>query len=378
MTDETDQPAATSTGHKADMDPPAGAGDPAAGPADASATTAAADAEPTSSQSATSDQPVEDDPQLELSTDADADKCPGSEPTSPPEESYLGLRIKRETAEALKAPEAEIIYFANAATKAEREAAQRDWKKAAGRTEGPLWRKYAELDELFRDIARELVRKQGNGESKLDRWISAYLAPGKPLTELFARQQTTEAALRTLSGALECRSRRAQDEAKALEKAYGAWKSPAARIDAIIASYAALLPTLRWPAQEGDPYAIYRFWFEVAPKHLALRDEPVRESNAPGVRAISAALRDFPQRRRALRSGPERRDGSLYLSDPEATPLDAQRLELVGLWKDALTRQAKYKVLSEDRPDDAASLARKLDELRREEAAPKKLFEPAA
>jgi hypothetical protein len=315
-----------------------------------------------------------DDPELWLEDDS-SDPCPGQPEQDPTPGDVLDLRIQRETAEALKPIVTEKIYYRDPQTDDARGATEKAYRAAFHRPDG-LSKKYERADWTFGEIGEDLKEKV-NGKTLLQRWIREYLSPGKELFEIFQDRKRIEAALVAAMGPRECRFRTAEERLKGWNKAYQDWKAPAAKIEAIIDSYAPLLETLRTQVHEGSNYAIYRYWFEVAPRHLHLRDEAVLNSNAYGITAISKALRKFPDRRRALQSGKVLGDGSLFLLNPGVEPerplQDQQELVLKGR-EDSAKSYARLKAMFESQPDTVKPLAKQLEEVTRSEADAKRLF----
>ena len=317
-----------------------------------------------------------DDPQL-LENGVSSDPCPGQAEPAPAPGTILDLKFQREKSEALKAIVTERIYLADPATAAERKAAEEAYRAAAARPDGPLWKKYMRADWTFNEVGEEL-KESVNGKTRLQDWIDKYLAPGRnKLIEIFQERKRVEAAIIAGMGPRECRFRRAEERLKAWEKASQDWKAPVSKIEATIDSYAPLLEKLPRLVHEGDAYAIYRYWFEVAPKHLRLRDSQVLNSNAYGICAMSRALQDFPDRRRWLESGKVLDDGSLFLLDPGAAgtwPLEGQRKHVLDKREAAATDYAMRKALFQAEPDTPTPLAKQLADVTAREAKAPELF----
>jgi hypothetical protein len=321
-----------------------------------------------------------DDPHLWSKEDGKRGACPG-EDVQPPYSEYLELQIARAKADAVKPIIPEKLYFANPATEPERAAADKAYETAARKADpakkvddGPLRKRFVEAEAAFKNIAEDLLRTRPDGKTHLAAWIETYLAPDKSLMRIFAGRQEVEFTTTKRSGPRACRYERAEAKAKALAARYGEWSKAIENIAKIVESNLAKMSTLSCEIHALNPRAIYEFWFDVAPRHLGLRDGKTLASNTPGIKDISAALAALPARRRAYLTGAQKNDGSLYLFDPAARTLEAQRVAVLDKWRHALEDQGTLKALLDERPDDQAALKKRLDDLIREEAEAKKLF----
>lgn len=318
--------------------------------------------------------PCEADPNnpcIFRAADAKYNPCPWGE--KPQDSEFRTLKINQAKAEARKPAEAEELSALDPATATARAELVETYRKVAHRKGGgKLWDDYVEADTLFRQIASELHPKDSKPPTQLTRWIKKWLAPGTRLYNLFDEHRLLEQAMTLRSGARECQHLRAVERTTQLAKANGEWKQPGDNIRKILATYAEALPALRCEIHNDDPYAIYRFWFEIAPKHLRLRDPDAIEKPT-GLKTICLALRAFPKRRHALASAGELQDGGLFLVDPDG--LEAHRKKVRNWWKAAAEAQAAAAVDLAAEPDDLAALKKRLDEQIAAEAKAKDFFQ---
>jgi hypothetical protein len=314
-------------------------------------------------QKASQDAPTKDsgDPGC-MVKDEVLDKCP--KPPADPNDDDAALdpelsklQVEAAKGDALKPVIAEKLAYAQGKDTVRADIVNA-YKKAL--SDG-LQKAYADADDRFKAIAADLDRSPDGATSPLQAWIDRWLAADGKITAVFNTQRQKADRLRARGGPRECELAKATDEAKRSKQAYDDWKSPGQKIKAIVDSYKDKLPKLSCDIHDGDDYAIYQFWFEVAPLHLGLRKEAVRKSNAPGIDRLCAALGKYPARRRALTSATEREDGSLYLIDSDK--LDDHREQVLGAWEDAAVNQVEKQVDYAARPDDAASLAKDLAKL---------------
>jgi hypothetical protein len=305
------------------------------------------------------------------------DVCPKAPPATDddpaPSADIIRLNFQIADGDAQKPITSERLAYEQGA-----ETVRKDIVKAYSKALGDgLFGDYKKADKQFQSIAKDLTRPVDGKSAPLEAWIANWLDKGKPLAVIFEAQRQLAARLETLGGHRECRLRRADESAKAWKAAHEDWKSPGAKIKVIVDGYKDKLAKLACEIHNGNPYAIYQFWFEIAPRHLGLREQAVSEAIAPGVTLICRALREFPQRRRALASASEREEGGLYLIDPEK--LDHHRLTVLDAWRDATTARTTAEVEYTLRPDDAAKLKAALAKQVGEEAANiKKQLELAA
>lgn len=305
---------------------------------------------------------------------ADPEPCPSAPPPADDDKVDEALRkpsIAVAEAELIKPKIAEDLAFAQghatvrpeivaAYTKALSDGLKSDHKAA---------------QEAFKTIAADLVRKDEKGKSPLEKWINTWLGdPKTGIAAQFERERQVEKRLIARSGPRECALRRAEEASARWKQAHENWKAPGAKIKAIVDSYKDQLPKLACEIHRGDGFAIYLFWFELAPKHLGLCGEAIDDNNAPGVTLLREALAAYPARRTRLSSAFELNQGGLFRIDPDK--LDKHREGILDKWGSALKAQAEAEVEFKLRPDDAASLKARLTKLAADEAgAIKKLFE---
>ena len=300
-----------------------------------------------------------------------------------PGDALREMKRQRALADANKPIEAavEAIWSTDPDKVKAREAVQEAYRKAArtGTTlesEGELRTRYNRANEKFVEAAHDLLRRRPDRTddrlgSRLTTWIATYLPPADQASDkavvrsvLRQRKQVAD-RLNKLLGEREKARQVALDETKRWEKAFGRWSAPDKEMGAMIASYADRIDQLNADINTGNnrDQAIFSFWFEVAPVHLQLRPDKVDESDTPGVDLIKAALKEsFPDLMDNFKSGRDRKDGSLFLIDPDN--LANKRKQVLERWQEAAIEQAEAEAEYATRPDAAADLKPRHDKLK--------------
>ena len=230
------------------------------------------------------------------------------------------------------------------------------YTKAMGTAQvpGDLRTAYAVADQKFVRAARDM-------EAQLADWATRCLGTGGTLAALVAERDQVGTRLKARSGARELARADAQAASKNWADRYADWLGMPAKAKAQIGDYVDKIDKLNADInnQVKADLAIFSFWFEVAPKHLQLRNTPTSEANTPGF----DVLKSYAVLAAKLKSGPERADGSLYLIEPDR--LGQHLIDLVNIdWRQAAGAQAKAEAAFKLRPDDAASLKARFDKIK--------------
>lgn len=274
-----------------------------------------------------------------------------------PEHILRELRLAAVKAELLKPVAAATEdLFSNEPAKAKaREAIKAAYAKVAGKSpDGKLRADHKAADAQFRITAEDMA-------GRLDAWIAKFLAPGQPLYALLKARNDAAAALGSRAGLLEGK----RDEAAATTRKWAAafrdWSAPEKRIEI---QSPAEIQSLNGKInnQIDEDYSVYRFWFEIAPKHLGAAETSVASGQLKSLDTMRTELnKHFPELAAELSSGSERLDGPVYLLDPEA--LHAKRTAIREQWAKAAAEQAAPEVDYQLAPDDTASLKNRRDQL---------------
>jgi hypothetical protein len=280
------------------------------------------------------------------------------------------VAFKRDAARAKAAeplqPAAESLLSNEPEKVAARTAIETGYAAVAGvDPAGSLRQRYREKDRAFRGAAQDLLATTGGRRSRLEKWIDRnLLRPGAPLRALLGERQQVANRLRERAGTRELAYSDAQAGTAKAAEAWDDWSKPVETIGKIIDSYGDRIEILKDEANDRATAdrSIFQLWFEVAPKHLQLRRNPVDEQNAPGIDMLRNALSDFPDVAARLDRAEDRGDGSLYLVDP--AQLGQKRDEALTRWKDAATAEADAAVAYELGKDSAADLKSRDDKLK--------------
>jgi hypothetical protein len=320
---------------------------------------------------------------------ADGQDQDAERPNDPrPDKQLWDMKKRRALAEASKPiePAAEAIWSADPEKEKARKAIEDAYRKAARKgkdriSDGELRERYERVNDKFVDAAADMlrsregtvVRPEERKKSHLVHWIETQLAPaGGTVRKILAERQQVGTRLMNRLGEREKKRQESADRTKSWERAFGRWSAPDKEIAAAIASYEGRIDQLNADINTGvnRAQAIFSFWFEVAPLHLQLREDKVNDQNAPGVERLEKALEDFPDLKAIFHAGAERKDGSIYLLDPDPKqpndppPLRVKREQVLKGWQDAAEKQAEAEANYATRPDAAADLQPRHDKLK--------------
>lgn len=290
---------------------------------------------------------------------SEAERSGGPGRDDPRDDRVEDLATASAVAEAKRATEAATIEIHSVApdkAKARRTAAA-DYAEAV-KPEGVVWKKFEAADKDFERTAKDM-------SEALAEWIAANLtAPQGRVRVLLDERRQVGTRLRDRYGERERRRVEKQDAAKRWADAFAAWSKPGAKASALIGDYADKIRRLNADInnEEGRDQAIFTFWFDVAPKHLQLRAEPLPAEIAKDIEALRTALRHDDDLRDRLAPGRDRDDGSLYL-DPDLD-YGAKREEILAAWSAAAEDLGEAEAAYRLRPDDAAALKQRFDKLR--------------
>ncbi|MFL5164722.1 MAG: hypothetical protein ACJ8D8_00775, partial [Microvirga sp.] len=148
-----------------------------------------------------------------------------------------------------------------------------DYAKALSTPPGDLLAKYDAADRRFVRTAQDMAET-------LEGWIERLLTDAGG-TSAVARALRERAQLRSrvaaLTGGREGARLLAQAETKWWADRFADWSAPGAKMSALVADYAGKIEKLNADINNdiNADLAIFSFWFEIAPKHLQLRNEPL-------------------------------------------------------------------------------------------------------
>ncbi|MDB5693511.1 MAG: hypothetical protein JWO81_2574 [Alphaproteobacteria bacterium] len=304
-----------------------------------------------------------------------APASPSPAPPPPSPESILReIKLAAVRAELLKPVGAatEDLFSIDPAKYKAREAIKSAYAKAAGTAAAPgkLRLDYKAADAQFRLTAEDMV-------PRLDAWIAKYLAPGQPVYALLDARLKAGESVDERSGPAELKRDRAAAATRQWASRFADWSAPDKGIE--IQTVAEMQKLNGNINNQVDPdYSIYRFWFEIAPKHLGAGDKSVAAGELKSLDKIRAALAPhFPALTGAFDSGADRLDGPVYLLDPGE--LEAKRAAIRQAWEDAAKAQAEPDVDYQIAPDDTASLKTRRDQLDKQyDASVRAAMPPAA
>jgi hypothetical protein len=304
--------------------------------------------------------PVEEDDSVADTTPAPAPQ-PGPAPTddADPPPALLAMAESVARADALKgvATATDDLYSTDPAKAKARTAIETGYAKAAAANPaGDLRARYIAADRDFKRAAADI-------RPRLDDWIGTWLTAGA----LKALLQDGAQIAKRLDARYGPRERTRADTAATATRwaaRYADWSKPDTKIAALIGEYSGDINPLLAASNTGPDadLAIFRFWFEVAPKHLQLRTTKPSENDAPGITKLRNALAPYPALLARLLNATERADGGVYLIDP--AQLAQHRRDLLQSWQDSAELQAKAEAAFKLRPDDAASLKARNDKLK--------------
>ncbi|HJW77376.1 MAG TPA: hypothetical protein VJ526_02255 [Beijerinckiaceae bacterium] len=236
-----------------------------------------------------------------------------------------------------------------------------DYAKALSTPPGDLLAKYDAADRRFVRTAQDMAET-------LEGWIERLLTDAGG-TSAVARALRERAQLRSrvaaLTGGREGARLLAQAETKWWADRFADWSAPGAKMSALVADYAGKIEKLNADINNdiNADLAIFSFWFEIAPKHLQLRNEPLDdEVIEKQIDDLKTALGPDSDLAAQFELGSARQDGSLYLIPADA--LEQRRRDVLAGWKGAAERQATAEADYKLRPDDAGALKQRWDKLK--------------
>src|SRR4051794_6656668 len=228
-----------------------------------------------------------------------------------------------------------------------------DYAKALSTPPGDLLAKYEAAHRRFVRTAQDMAET-------LEGWIERLLKDAGG-TSAVARALGERAQLRSrlaaLTGGREGARLPAQAETKWWADRFADWSAPGAKMSALVADYAGKIEKLNADINNdiNADLAIFSFWFEIAPKHLQLRNEPLDdEVIEKQIDDLKTALGPDSDLAAQFELGSARQDGSLYLIPADA--LEQRRRDVLAGWKGAAERQATAEADYKLRPDDAGAL----------------------
>jgi hypothetical protein len=236
-----------------------------------------------------------------------------------------------------------------------------DYAKALSTPPGDLLAKYEAADRRF-------VRTAQDMSETLEDWIERVLTDAGG-TSAVAKALRERAQLRSrltaLTGGREAARLLAQAETKWWADRFADWSAPGAKMSALIADYAGKIEKLNADINNdiNADLAIFSFWFEIAPKHLQLRNTPLDDDVIEKqIDDLKTALGPDSDLASQFEPGSARQDGSLYLIP--ADELEQRRRDVLAGWKGAAERQATAEADYKLRPDDAGALKQRWDKLK--------------
>ena len=155
----------------------------------------------------------------------------------------------------------------------------------------------------------------------LEGWIERLLtdAGGTSAVRRALRERAqVRSRLASLTGGREGARLLAQAETKWWADRFADWSAPGAKMSALVADYAGKIEKLNADINNdiNADLAIFSFWFEIAPKHLQLRNEPLDDDVIEKqIDDLKTALGPDSDLAAQFETGSARSDGSLYL-DP--------------------------------------------------------------
>ena len=236
-----------------------------------------------------------------------------------------------------------------------------DYAKALSTPPGDLLAKYEVAHRRFVRTAQDMAET-------LEGWIERLLKDAGG-TSAVARALGERAQLRSrlaaLTGGREGARLLAQAETKWWADRFADWSAP---VDEDVGAGRGLRRQDR-KAQRRHQQRHQRrsgdlsFWFEIAPKHLQLRNEPLDdEVIEKQIDDLKTALGPDSDLAAQFELGSARQDGSLYLIPADA--LEQRRRDVLAGWKGAAERQATAEADYKLRPDDAGALKQRWDKLK--------------
>src|SRR3954447_5205301 len=236
-----------------------------------------------------------------------------------------------------------------------------DYAKALSTPPGDLLAKYDAADRRFVRTAQDMAET-------LEGWIERLLTDAggtSAVAKALRERAQLRARLKALTGGRESARLLAQAETKWWADRFADWSAPGAKMSALVADYAGKIEKLNADINNdiNADLAIFSFWFEIAPKHLQLRNEPLDDDVIEKqIDDLKTALGPGSDLAAQFELGSARSDGSLYLIPADA--LEQRRRDVLAGWKGAAERQATAEADYKLRPDDAGALKQRWDKLK--------------
>ena len=236
-----------------------------------------------------------------------------------------------------------------------------DYAKALSIPPGDLLAKYEAADRRFVRTAQDMAEA-------LEGWIERLLTDAggtSAVARALGERAQVRSRLAALTGGRDGTRLLAQAETKWWADRFADWSAPGARMSALVADYAGKIEKLNADINNdiNADLAIFSFWFEIAPKHLQLRNEPLDdEVIEKQIDDLKTALGPDSDLAAQFELGSARADGSLYLIPADA--LEQRRRDVLAGWKGAAERQATAEADYKLRPDDAGALKQRWDKLK--------------
>ena len=236
-----------------------------------------------------------------------------------------------------------------------------DYAKALSTPPGDLLAKYDAADRRFVRTAQDMAET-------LEGWIERLLTDAggtSAVARALGERAQLRARLKALTGGRESARLLAQAETKWWADRFADWSAPGAKMSALVADYAGKIEKLNADTNNdiNADLAIFSFWFEIAPKHLQLRNEPLDDDVIEKqIDDLKTALGPGSDLAAQFELGSARSDGSLYLIPADA--LEQRRRDVLAGWKGAAERQATAEADYKLRPDDAGALKQRWDKLK--------------
>jgi hypothetical protein len=226
----------------------------------------------------------------------------------------------------------------------------------------------ADLLAKYEAAHRRFVRTAQDMAETLEGWIERLLTDAggtSAVARALGERAQLRARLKALTGGRESARLLAQAETKWWADRFADWSAPGAKMSALVADYAGKIEKLNADINNdiNADFAIFSFWFEIAPKHLQLRNEPLDDDVIEGqIEDLKTALGPGSDVAAQFELGSARQDGSLYLIPADA--LEQHRRDVLAGWKGAAERQATAEADYKLRPDDAGALKQRWDKLK--------------
>jgi hypothetical protein len=259
-------------------------------------------------------------------------------------------------AEAMKPIEAASADVYSADKQKSRDALNAAYDKAVA-PDGELRLKFAKAHASFIRAAEDMA-------GRMEKWVDRLAVDGTTGRKLNERKTILE-NLRKLLGDHEKARADAQAETKRWADRHADWSSPVEKMKAILSEYADKIDKINADVNNdvNRDAQIFSFWFEVAPRHLQLTDEPLPTKAQEALDAVKTALKGFDKDiKNKLELGSARDDGSLYLIP--AGGLDEKRRLVLLRWIEAAEAQSKAEAAYKLGPDDSATLRQSWDKLK--------------